>query len=241
MSLLTIIQDATDLLGLPTPNQVIGNEESDVRTLLTIANFEGDDLSRRGPWQQLETEAIFNTNLGTPNGQYTEFDLDAIAPGWDINRNPTFWDRSGQNLVNGPITPSEAQTNAAYLPLNIYYEWRFIGNKLSVYPNTAPDLTFAFEYQSKNWCQSEGGTLQSRWASDTDTARLPEFLFTLGIEWRYNQRKGFGNKWPAQKQTYDSLVMSQINAGVQGRPIDLSGQHTFRQRRVPWGDWPDYT
>ena len=236
MSLLTIIQEATDLLSLPRPDQVIGNADPQVQTLLAVANEEGRKLTRRGYWQQLETEVTFTTVL-----DQSEYELNTIAPGWDRQRNPTMWDRSGQNIISGPISPGEYQTNVAYLPMNVYYEWRVAGDKLVLYPPPAGDLTIGFEYVSDRWCTSNGGVLQDRWLADTDVPRLPEYLFPLGIEWRFNMRSGLADKWPEQKREYDREVAIQISQGVQMRAIDLGGQDLFRQRRVPWGNWTDYS
>ena len=235
MSLLQIIQDATDLLGLPKPDQVIGNSDPTVQTLLAVANTEGEDLARRGPWQQLEVLAEFTTV-----DQQTLYNIETVAPGWNAQRNPTMWDNTQQNLVNGPLTPAEMQTNKAYLPMNVYFEWRIAADKLEIYPPPSGGLEFTFEYITRYWCKSDGGTLQERWKEDTDVGQIPEFLMRLGIEWRYNQRVGLDSKWPEQKRIYDSMVVSEINSGVQGRPLDLAGRDLWRQRRVPWGSWPEY-
>ena len=236
MSLLTMIQETTDRLSLPTPSTIVGNSDPLVRTLLACANEEGRKLARRGPWQELEVEATFTT---VEDQQF--YDLETIAPGWDRQRNPTMWDRSGQNLVNGPITPAEMQTNIAYLPMNIYYEWRVIENKLQLYPPPAGDLTIAFEYITEYWCKSASGTLQESWQNDDDEGLLNEWIMSLGIEWRYNQKTGFVQQAAEQKQEYNTTVEKQVNQGVQGRAIDLGGHDLFRQRRVPWGNWSDYS
>lgn len=236
MSLLTMIRDTTDRLSLPRLSTVVGNNNPQAQTLLALANEEGQKLTKAGYWQQLEKVSTFQTV-----DQQTLYSLDTIAPGWDRQRNPTFWDRTGQNLVNGPITPAEQQTNVAYLPMNVYYEWRAIGDQIEVYPPPAGDLEFSFEYVSDRFCKSSGGAEQDRWLADDDVGILPEYLMSLGIEWRWNQRTGIVDLWPLQKQEYDRLAKVEASAGVQGRAIDLGGQDLFRQRRVPWGDWMDYS
>lgn len=66
MSLLTIVQCATDIIGLPRPSQVIGSTDQTVRTLLALLNREGQNLARLrntwgGGWTILEQEHVFTT------------------------------------------------------------------------------------------------------------------------------------------------------------------------------------
>ena len=236
MSLLTMIQETADRLSLPRPSTVIGNTDPQVQTLLATANEEGRKLSRAGPWQELTVEATFTTV-----DQQTEYELETIAPGWDTQKNPTMWDRTGQNLINGPITPAEYQTDVAYLPMNIYFEWRVRQDNLVIYPPPSGGLEVAFEYATDRWCKNiTTGTLQDEWLDDTDVGLIPEWLMSLGIEWRFNQRTGFVEIAAGQRQEYESEVRRQISQGVQGRTLDLTGKDLFRQRRVPWGNWSDY-
>ena len=42
----------------------------------------------------------------------------------------------------------------------------------------------------RRWCSSSGGTGQSTWAADSDTANIPERLISLDITWRWLRSKG---------------------------------------------------
>ena len=222
MSLLSMIQETAVRLSLNPPNTVIGNQTPQAQRLLAIANEEGRKLALAGFWQELEKESVFVTV-----DQQQFYPIEDVAPGWNRQRNPTFWDRTGQNLINGPITPAEMQTNIAYLPMNVYYEWRAIGDNYQFYPPPSGDLTFSCEYVSDRWCKSSGGTEQSQWLADDDVGILPEDIMSLGIEWRWNQRTGL-QKWPAQKAEYDRLVKIKVSAGVQGRVLDLGVRLQWR-------------
>jgi hypothetical protein len=48
-SLLTIIQDVADRIGLVRPSSVIGSSDHQVRQLLALANQEGREQARRHP------------------------------------------------------------------------------------------------------------------------------------------------------------------------------------------------
>ena len=63
MSLLTIIQDTTDRLGIIRPSSVVGSSDPQVRQLLALAQQEGKELSRRHNWTALINEKTFTAAL----------------------------------------------------------------------------------------------------------------------------------------------------------------------------------
>ena len=82
--------------------------------------------------------------------------------------------------------------------------WRLRGNQLYVYPAPTAAQTLAIPYQSANWCQSAALVGQTKWVADTDTALIPERLFTLGIVWRYKKAKGID--YAEDMSTYEREV-----------------------------------
>jgi hypothetical protein len=65
MSLLSIIQNASDRLGLTRPSTVISSTDPGIITLLGLAQAEGKSLYDRHTWQVLQTEYTFSTADGT--------------------------------------------------------------------------------------------------------------------------------------------------------------------------------
>lgn len=231
-----MIQDVADRLSLPRPAQVIGSTDPQVQTLLKIANKEGDFLyldGGNGGWQEMRTIASFQTVASQD-----EYDLETVAPGWDFQVNPTMWDQTGQNYIKGPITPAEYQTKVSYMVMDIYYEWMVKEDKLVLYPTPESAITVSFFYHTRFWCKSSGGTLQSKWQADTDEGVLNEDLMGYGIEWRYNQARGF--PYEADERAYRRMVNARVSSGVTGRAIDITGRDQYDDRRIPWGGWPDY-
>jgi hypothetical protein len=111
----------------------------------------------------------------------------------------TLWDRSQYWELRGPLSPQEWQAikSSALGSGVVGRRWR-IRNvsgtvKFSIDPTPTASTagqTLVFEYRSKNWCQSSGGTGQTAWAADTDTGILDEYLIRLGVKWRMLERLG---------------------------------------------------
>ena len=59
MTLLTIIQDATQDLGLAEPTSVVGNNDKKIVQLLQLANREGRNLASRYNWSSLIKQVTF--------------------------------------------------------------------------------------------------------------------------------------------------------------------------------------
>lgn len=184
MSLLTIIQGAADEVSVTRPSTVVASTDPEVQTLLRLSNKVGLRLMKIFPWQALVAEHTF-TALG-------QEEQTAILPS-AFNRfvSESFWNRTTVKLVSGPSSPVEWQGFKA----NSYSDannpkFRYRGNTVYLLPAPTAGDTLAFEYVSKNWCESSGGTGQTAWAADTDVGVLDEELLTLGLIYEYLQGEG---------------------------------------------------
>jgi hypothetical protein len=184
MSLLTIIQNACDVIGIPRPNAVIGSTDTQVRQLLAIANNEGKALAREFSWQALTKEETFTTVAAELQG-----DLADIADDVNWQLTGTYWNRTKAVRTLGAVSPQTWQARKALLVNGIYSEFRIKEKKLYLIPAPPAGETIAFEYVSKNWCQSSGGTGRQAWAADSDTGVLDEYLMELGVIFRWLRQK----------------------------------------------------
>ena len=215
MSLLTIIQNATDRIGLPRPSTVIGSGDNQVRILASLAQQEGITLARRHPWQVLRTEKVFTTIADITQAGALPADFDRFVEG-------SMYDRTQSRPVVGPITPQRWQELRAARALSVWTSFRINGNALLMYPVPPAGNTVAFEYVSKNWCGGAASTspTQSAFMVDTDIAALDEELLTLGLVWRFLKARGLD--YSEAFRSYEEEVINRManDGGMVG--LDLS-------------------
>lgn len=67
-TLLQIVQQASNEMGLAAPNYVMGNSSADTVQMLALLNGMGDEIRREFPWEALNKEYRFNTAFLTTTG-----------------------------------------------------------------------------------------------------------------------------------------------------------------------------
>jgi hypothetical protein len=183
MTLLSIVRDAASRLGLTPPSTVVSSPDENAKILLGLAQEEGKALADRHTWQALQTEYTFSTANGTASY--------ALPSGFDGIIKDTVFNRTSRRRMEGDLSPSQWQETQASLVTMVNPAFRIRNSLFYISPTPTAIETIAYEYVTKNWCQSSGGTGQTEWAADTDTGILDEELTKLGIIWRFRSKKGF--------------------------------------------------
>ncbi len=223
MSLLSIIQNVADRVGVVRPTSVINSSDQQVLTLLGLAQEEGKDLAKRHTWQALQAEHTFSTADGTASY--------ALPSGFDALIKDTVFNRTRRRRMQGDLTPGQWQETQASLVTMVNPAFRIRGSLFYISPTPSAVETVAYEYVSLNWCQSNTSTGQSAWAADTDTGILNEELMTLGIKWRWKSAKGLD--YAEDFTTYEARVNKAIlDDGARVR-IDTSNSERDRVPRAP--------
>ena len=230
MTLLTIVQNACDSIGLSQPSAVIGSTDQNVITLQAMANTEGRELLDRFSWPATQIEVTHTSLAAELQGVMT-----TLAPGFSYITSSTFWDRTLTQPVRGPLSPIEWQALKARTATGPYASYRIFGGKLYAYPALSAGTTWVFEYQSTYFCQSAAGANQSKWTADTDTGVLDEHLMEMGIIWRFKKKNGLD--YSEDFRSYEQkLAMEMSRAG--GRPIlDMIEEIPTRGVYIPEGSW----
>lgn len=203
MSLLTIIQQVTDTLGLSRPTAVIGNTDQTTRSLLALANEEGRALKARHEWPELFAEGTFTTVADQEAYLITD-----IATDIDHIISDTVWNRSDKERIVGAISQQAWQAEKGWGQTSPFYRFTIVGKNIRLTPSPAGSEEVYFAYLSNNWCQSSGGIGQSAWAADTDTGVIPENIMELGIKWRFLKSKGF--EYGADNAEYEQQLKQRI-------------------------------
>lgn len=223
MSLLSIIQSAADRLGLTRPSSVISSPDENAKILLGMAQEEGKALADRHTWQALQTEYTFSTANGTASY--------ALPTGFDALIKDTVFNRTSRRRMVGDLSPSQWQETQASLVTMVNPAFRIRNNLFYISPTPTAVETVAYEYVTKNWCQSSGGAGQSEWAADTDTGLLDEELTKLGVIWRFKAKKGFD--YAEDMNSYEIRVNNAILKDGARVTIDTSNCERDRVPMAP--------
>ena len=231
MTLLTIVQNSCDIIGLTRPSVVIASQDQNVRTLLALAQVEGRELLDRYSWPATQIEKTHTSLAAELQGVMT-----TLAPGFSYITSGTFWDRTLTQPLTGPLSPIEWQALKARTATGPYPSYRLFGGKLYAYPAPSAGNTWVFEYQSTYFCQSSAGANQSAWAVDTDVGVLDENLMELGIVWRFKKKNGLD--YSEDFRSYEQKLANETSRAGGRRVLDMSGMGSAaRGVYVSEGSW----
>lgn len=231
MSLLTLVQNACNRIGVLAPTTVIGNTDQLTIQFLALANEEGQELSERYEWQALRAEATFVTVAAELQGN-----LSAIAPGLKSITNDTIWDRDTRRPIFGPLAPQRWQQLKALAFVGPWYQFRIFNNEIRFIPAPAAGDSCFFEYTTKNWVATSGNSASS-WTADTDTALLDEDILCMGLIWRWKAAKGMVYTQDFDK--YERRILDAMAADASKDILNLGDERydIFPGVIVPSGSW----
>lgn len=203
-TLLSICQDTLkDVGSFEVPSTIVNNSNETAELVLSLVNRLGRRLALVQDWQALQVEYTFTTTNGTAAYALpTDFRKFALL---------THWDRTNLRRCNGPTDPKTWQyiKSSGLLTQTIDRYFRIFGDQFLIYPT--PDTTgdtIAYEYYSKNWCETSGGTGQSAFIADTDIPLLDDELLILGLKAAFLKEKGepYDEAETAFKETFQLLT-----------------------------------
>jgi hypothetical protein len=172
--------------GITPPSVIVGSTDELAQQLLGIANTTGNEITERGDWEVLKSEATFAAIA--PEQQFilrTQFtDFDHIIA-------ETMWNRTRQTRVMGPLTPQTWQRLKATTVSPAALYCRIRGGALLLMGDYTAGDTLAFEYVSNKWASNSAGVaFFTEFQNDTDTVRFDDELMVLGIRWRFFRENG---------------------------------------------------
>lgn len=237
MTLLTICQNVANQIPVESPTVVSGSSNKTAKLLLSCAQSAGKSIARKKGkqhWLELVSEYTFSTVAD-------QEDYDLPSDFFDLE-DQTLWDRTNFWEIKGALSPQDWQAyKSSVLGDTATIRKRFrIRNvsgtrKFSVHPTPGAAETLVFEYVSKNWCESSGGTGQDSWQADTDIGIIDEYLIELDTKWRFLARSGMvyaEEKLEAEREISNALAR---NGGT--RILKLSGRS--EGRIIDTGNIPD--
>lgn len=224
MTMLSIIQDVADRVGIPRPTTVVGSTDQQVRQLYALLNEEGSELSKRGDWQSLTSEWTFTTNAATIQTG------DPIPPDLDRFIADSFFNRTQVRKLIGPITPQEFQRiQAQPVYTRVYLSFRERDGQILISPPPPEGNLIAYEYISNLWARSGSGTPKESFTADDDTSYLPENILKMGLRWRWKHAKGLD--YAEDMATYERAADKALGNDGGARALDLTGTD------IPYALW----
>lgn len=226
-----IIDQALTELGQPTSAFGSTQVALSVSQCLAILNTLGQDATKVHDWQFLERTALF-----TGDGVNSEFDMPA-----DFGRvvNQTEWSSNMRRPMLGPLTAQQwGWTQYGIVSVGVYYRYRILDNKFTIYPVPALNDTFNFYYIDKNWVVAADGTRKDRVTSVDDTPVFDWTLLVAALKVRFWGIKGFDTTLLAQEYNYRLQVEKGQNQGA--AVLQLSGDpgfHFIDITNIPDGNW----
>lgn len=186
MTCLTIVQDVCQRINLPNPTTAAQSSDPQVQQVVALALKEAE-------WQlgQYDPQAcLLEGTFVTVAAETQVANINTTFPGLKAILNDTMWNRDLRRPVFGPMTGPRWEQLKAMVMQGPWNQYQIRGNAILFIPVPAVNQNIWFQYKSINWCQSAGGTPQSRFAADTDILLLDEAVFKLGMEWRWKKAKG---------------------------------------------------
>lgn len=224
MSILTSCQQVAREIPLAVPTVIVGSSDETAVLFLGCANSIGKYIAKAHNWLDLNTEYTFSTVASQEDYDFPS-DYDRLD-------NDTLWDRDNYERIRGPLSPSEWQEYKSSVLASSNTVWkRFrIRNvsgtkKFSLHPIPDAVETMVFEYISKNWCESSGGTGQSTIMADDDELVIDEYLFEMGLKYRVLQRLGLS--YEEEKQEFSNGLFQRIARDGGSKILSLTGRKRY--------------
>lgn len=194
LNVLQLITEVCNRNALRPPNTVIGSNDVGIIQLGSLLNEEGQELSRRYPWQIQMIERTWSSVATMDQGPLVSATPTPLttSDNYEYIWNQIIWNRSTRLPIFGPNSPDKRQARAA-LPLTGPYTEYFI-REGHLWFNPAPNAagqTLALEFKTKNWLLNQAGTTgYSVITNDTDVIQIDETCIILGLQWRWKAMKG---------------------------------------------------
>jgi hypothetical protein len=183
-TLLSICTDAIEgVQENAVPSTIIGNSSPTAVALRSAALDVGRALERGYKWQALKKEYTFATSE----------DVTAYDVPEEMRRfiNMTIWSATDQWPLVNVSHKRFRELQSGIVVSSIRFQYEFSANQININPAPGADaVNIVFDYHTKYFCESSGGTGQNRWLADSDVSRLDENLMVLGTRYRYLARQG---------------------------------------------------
>lgn len=189
MTALTLIKSHCGRVGLPRPGSVIGSSDASVVQMLELLNDTISIIVDFRSFQAIRRETAFTFIVGADQGLLTTLTSDEGFLGIVAG---TFWDRTNDVPIGGPLTPQMWQERQANDITGPYTDFYIRERKLFLSPAPTASTLYsaAFEYLSSSLVLSSSSVAKNSVTADDDTFAIPENIVSIGLSARWKREKG---------------------------------------------------
>jgi hypothetical protein len=213
----TIINRAAVEVGLSSSTDPYSSQDAAFIQLTELLNVAGQELVELHPWQVLREEWEFTTDSGADTGIYT------LPTDFSYMINQANWDQTNRFPIGGPLSAQgwsylEGRDLATE---SIYVSMRLAENNLEIFPQPPPDaLDLRFEYISRNWAKTSGGTGIDYTTDSGDVVKYEPILIQKFLKVKFLDAKGMNSA--AARIEFENIFTSRIGKD-EGAPILNAG------------------
>jgi hypothetical protein len=248
MTILTVLQDISTVIGVAVPAAVFTSTVREHQELAALANEVAERIQGAYDWQRVKRLVTY-----TGDGTTTAFDLPS-----DYSRMA-----AGQNVYTsariGPMR--QVQDHDEWLDLTLRAQidprgaWTLLGGQMNFLTAPAADELVKYYYISTLYARSSGtettdffpldfpfefpdsetgGTRKAKFDDDDDGFQLDERLLKLGITWQYKANKGL--PYAEDMVNYELRLQDCIarDPGQRGGHIGRKTFHRDVKIAYPW-------
>jgi cell division protein YceG involved in septum cleavage len=127
MTLLTVIQGATDRIGIIRPTVAVASTDQQIIQLVGLAQQEGKELAKRHSWQAITKEKTFTSVAAETQTSSVPTDFDRFV-------DDTFFNRTEKRKLEGPLSPQQWAFHKSVVATTLVEAFRQRGNDILVTP-----------------------------------------------------------------------------------------------------------
>jgi hypothetical protein len=207
--ILTIIQSAALVVGLPQPDFAFGSDVVATQELTDMATECAKRIGEAHDWTAIRATATLQGEGQTRFAMPDDF--------WRLTEGAKLYSSAVQDNLHHLTNPDsfqKAMSRSAALPSKV---WMQSGEFIDVYPALSVGEVLSLQYVSNVLVSTATGDGRS-FVADTDTFLLDPRLLSLGIVWEWRKQKGL--PYAEDMQTYEIALGRGIAAdnGQAGMP-----------------------
>lgn len=184
MTLLSTIQRAAVLAGMPRPGTAAQAPDSATAQMVELARQDAEELAARIDWSALTKQQVFTTVAGVAQPSGLAADYARMTYNGELRQDARLWH------LSGPTNDIDWDRFVQFPQGSLPSRWRIFGGQMQILPAPSAGQVLRYDYISRNLFKAADGTPKAVWDTDTDTCVIPEPIIGLGVIWRWRALKG---------------------------------------------------